>query len=80
MKTITPYTPLPSECITNGCYYKLHKREQNVVIYSQHYTQDGPVIGYEVFVVRLQEAKTFKSKDGRVIQLEAKEMFPKTST
>lgn len=45
-------TPLPETKSKNGCYYRLVHRTEKAALYSLRYSPEGPIVGYEVFIVR----------------------------
>ncbi len=71
---MTEYTPLPEEILTGHFKYTQLKRVGDVAIYQQKNRAHGAT-RYEVIRIRKQEEKTIE-KDGTVINLEAKELYP----
>jgi hypothetical protein len=47
---------LPKTRKKNGCFYRLLCRSERVAMYEMSYTEGGPVMSYEVFLIKVAPA------------------------
>lgn len=52
--TVKGIKPLKEELIRNGYKYTLHKRSKHVAMYKVSRLEDGKVVSYEVFTIRVR--------------------------
>lgn len=67
------YKPLPKTLSRKSFDYRQISRDEHTAVYEQKH--DSLVVGYELFLIRKQEATTM-NMGGNEVQLEAKELFP----
>jgi hypothetical protein len=67
---------LSQEVLKNGFVYKLVDRSEGAAIYAQYRPGGTLLVGYEVFIIRVQEEKDVVIK-GTPIHYAHKELFPK---